>query len=62
MSTNPPAMDLHDERAKKLGKEITKLYGLITAATYELLVKIRDMGMSLLLVEQSEASSGEGVE
>ena len=32
------------------------------AALHGLLAKIRDMGMSLLLVEQSEASSGEGVE
>jgi hypothetical protein len=32
------------------------------AALHGLLAKIRDMGMSLLQVEQSEASTGEGVE
>ncbi len=35
-------------RAKSLGSEITELYGLITAATYELLVKIREFDQDRL--------------
>ncbi len=30
-----------DIRSEELGREITELFGLITAATYDLLVKIR---------------------
>ena len=42
MPVNPPVVSLTDQRASKLGSEITELYALITAATYDLLVKIRD--------------------
>ena len=42
MSVNPPVVHLNDQRAEKLGSEITELYALITAATYDLLVKIRE--------------------
>jgi len=42
MSGNPPAVNLKDQRASKLASEITELYGYITAATYDLLVKIRE--------------------
>lgn len=41
MSKNPPVVNLKDQRSEHLGDEITELYGLITAATYKLLVKIR---------------------
>ena len=42
MSVNPPIVNLRDNCAEKLGAEITELYALITAATYDLLVKIRE--------------------
>lgn len=42
MSRNPPIVSNKDRRSEKLGNEITELYGYITAATYELLVKIRE--------------------
>jgi uncharacterized protein DUF222/HNH endonuclease len=34
--------DAKDVRSEELGREITELFGLITAATYDLLVKIRE--------------------
>ena len=40
MSTETPSEHPKYARARSLGNEITALYGLITAATYELLVKI----------------------
>ncbi|MDH3440282.1 MAG: HNH endonuclease [Gammaproteobacteria bacterium] len=42
MSANQPVVSLKDHRAEQLGSEITELYGYITAATYELLLKIRE--------------------
>lgn len=42
MSVNPTVVNLKDQRAGKLAEEITALYGLITAATYDLLAKIRE--------------------
>ena len=42
MSANPPATNLRDRRSEQLGNEITELYGYISAATCELLVKIRE--------------------
>ncbi len=42
MSHNPPRIHLHYQRSTALGDEITELFGLITAATYDLLVKIRE--------------------
>ena len=35
-------INLKDQRARKLGAEITELYSYITAATYEFLVKVRE--------------------
>lgn len=42
MTLNSPAINLKDQRSEQLGNEITELYGYISAATYELLVKIRE--------------------
>ena len=41
MSTNPPVVSLKDQQSERLGDEITELYAYITAATHDLLVKIR---------------------
>jgi len=41
MSANPPVVSLKDQQSERLGEEITELYAYITAATYDLLVKIR---------------------
>jgi hypothetical protein len=41
MSASQPNEINRDRRARTLGAEITELYGLITAATYDLLVRIR---------------------
>ena len=40
MSCNPPDLPDSQQRSDALGQEITKLFGLITAATYDLLVRI----------------------
>jgi hypothetical protein len=37
-----PITNVHDQRADKLADEITELYSLITAATCDLLVKVRE--------------------
>ena len=37
-----PVIHLKDQRAERLGDEITQLYSLITAATHDFLVKIRE--------------------
>jgi len=42
MSQNPPRLHPKYVRSKELGDEITELFGFITAATYDLLVKIRE--------------------
>jgi len=42
MSSNAPVLHPKYVRSKELGNEITELFGYITAATYELLVKIRE--------------------
>ena len=42
MSGNPPQLHHSYIRSEVLGKEITELFGYITAATYDLLVKIRE--------------------
>jgi len=42
MSQNPPRLNTKYVRSKELGDEITELFGFITAATYDLLVKIRE--------------------
>jgi len=42
MSGNPPKIHASYIRSEVLGKEITELFGYITAATYDLLVKIRE--------------------
>jgi len=42
MSQNPPLLHVDYIRSKELGDEITELYGFITAATHDLLVKIRE--------------------
>jgi hypothetical protein len=42
MSRNPPRLYACPVRSAELGEEITELFGYITAATYELLVKIRE--------------------
>jgi hypothetical protein len=47
MSVNPPVVKLTDQRAAKLGSEITELHALITAATCALLVKIREFDARL---------------
>ena len=39
-----PITNLKDAHSNALGAEITELFGLITAATYELLVKIHERG------------------
>jgi hypothetical protein len=41
MSGSQPLLNTHYDRSEALGNEITELFGFITAATYELLVKIR---------------------
>ena len=41
MSTNPPVVSLKDQQSERLGEEITELYAYITAATHDLLLKIR---------------------
>jgi len=42
MSGKPPKLHASYTRSEVLGKEITELFGYITAATYDLLVKIRE--------------------
>jgi hypothetical protein len=43
-----PITNLKDAHSNALGAEITELFGLITAATYELLVKIREFDQAKL--------------
>ena len=49
MATVLPLSSPKDDRAESLGDQITELYGYITAATYELLVKIRAFDEQKLL-------------
>ena len=42
MATVMPIVNVHDQRAEVLADEITELYSLITAATYDFLVKVRE--------------------
>ena len=42
MSRNPPLIHPKYIRSKETGDEITELFAFITAATYDLLVKIRE--------------------
>ena len=48
MSCNPPDLPDSQQRSDALGQEITKLFGLITAATYDLLVRIRQFDQEKL--------------
>jgi len=48
MSRNPPLLHESYLRSKALGDEITELFGFITAATCELLVKIRELDQQKL--------------
>ena len=54
MSLIPPIVNLKDVRSRELGLEITELFSLITAATYDLLVKIREF-------DQAGLWEGEGL-
>jgi hypothetical protein len=42
MAAVAPIINVHDQRAEVLADEITELYSLITAATYDFLVKVRE--------------------
>jgi hypothetical protein len=48
MSGNPPTLHTSYIRSEVLGKEITELFGYITAATCDLLVKIREFDQDKL--------------